>query len=127
VHAITAVDVASGRGGASRTHFAFEPALFVEARRKVLREFDGLVPVGWAHSHPPCDACPANPECESDTRFFSGADVEVHTSAFPSPFMLALVVGKASDAPATHPGFRLYGWRGAQVKEIPYRVFGTGH
>ena len=76
--------------------------------------------------HPPCEACPANPACESDTRFFSADDVEVHTSAFASPYMIALVVGKVATAPATEPGFSLYGWRDALVKQIEYRVVGPG-
>jgi hypothetical protein len=122
IHGVTAVAVAQGRGGASQTHFAFEPGPFVEARERAYREFDGLVPIGWAHTHPPCEACPQNPACPSDTRFFSAADVEVHTSAFPSAFMVALVVGKVGAAPATEPGFRLYGWRDAQMTEITYRV-----
>ena len=126
IRAVTAVNVEMGRGGASRTHFAFEPAPFVEARERALREFDGLVPIGWAHSHPPCEACPANPACASDTRFFSAADVEVHTSAFGSPLMVALVGGKVGHLPAQRPGFRLYGWRDARVIERPFRVQGTG-
>ena len=127
VSALTAVDVATGRGGASRTHFAFEPGPFIEARQRALRDFDGLVPIGWAHSHPPCEACPANPACQADTRFFSADDVEVHTSAFVSSYMIALVVGKVATAPATEPGFRLYGWRNALVTEIEYRVAEPGH
>lgn len=127
IRALTAVDVEMGRGGASRTHFAFEPGPFVAARERALREFDGLVPVGWAHSHPPCEACPANPTCPSDTRFFSADDVEVHTSAFASPYMIALVVGKVATAPATEPGFSLFGWRDALVTKIDYRVVGPGH
>ena len=127
IQAVTAVPVEMGRGGASRTHFAFEPGPFVEARERALREFDGLVPIGWAHSHPPCEACPANPACQSDTRFFSDADIEVHSSAFASPYMIALVVGKVATAPATEPGFHLYGWREARVSKIDYRATGPGH
>lgn len=122
LHALTAVSVEMGRGGASQVHFAFEPRAFVQARQRAERDFDDLVTLGWAHSHPPCEGCPQNPDCSRETRFFSAADVEVHTSAFASPFMLGLVVGKAGTAPATEPGFRLYGWRDAQVQEISYRV-----
>jgi proteasome lid subunit RPN8/RPN11 len=127
IQAVTAVPVEMGRGGASRTHFAFEPGAFVEARERAKREFDDLVPIGWAHSHPPCEACPANPACQSDTRFFSEADIEVHSSAFASPYMIALVVGKVATAPATEPGFHLYGWRQALVSKIDYRATGPGH
>lgn len=127
IHALAAVDVEMGRGGASRSHFAFEPGLFVAARERALREFDGLVPIGWAHSHPACEACPANPACASDTRFFSADDVEVHTSVFASPFMIALVVGKVATAPASEPGFSLFGWRDALIEQIEYRVAGSGH
>ncbi|MCP5040853.1 MAG: hypothetical protein GY944_07465 [bacterium] len=122
VHAVTAVDVARGRGGASMSHFAFEPSAFVQARNRATRDFDGLIPVGWAHSHPVCEDCPQNLECPAETRFFSSADVEVHTTAFPSPYMIALVIGKAGAAPATEPAFRLYGWRDAQVREIQFRT-----
>jgi hypothetical protein len=127
VRGLTAVNVEMGRGGASQTHFAFEPGPFVEARERALNDFDDLIPIGWAHSHPPCENCPAIPACGSDTRFFSAADVEVHTSAFASPYMIALVVGKVATAPATEPGFHLYGWREALVKKIQYRVAGAGH
>ena len=127
IRGLTAVAVEVGRGGASRTHFAFEPRPFVEAREKALRDYDGLVPIGWAHSHPPCEACPANPDCQSDTRFFSADDVEVHTSAFASPYMIALVVGKVATAPATEPGFHLYGWRDALVTKLDYRVVNLGN
>ncbi len=127
VRGVTAVSVEIGRGGASLTHFAFEPGPFVEARERALNDFDDLIPIGWAHSHPACENCPANPACRSDTRFFSAADVEVHTSAFASPYMIALVVGKVATAPATEPGFHLYGWREALVKKIQYRVAGAGH
>ena len=58
--------------------------------------------------------------------FFSGSDLEVHTSAFGSPLMIALVGGKLGPLPATRPGFRLYGWRDAQVIERPFRVEGVG-
>ena len=127
IRAVTAVDVAMGRGGASQTHFAFEPGPFVEARERALRDFDGLAPVGWAHSHPPCEACPANPTCPSETRFFSADDVEVHSSAFASAYMIALVVGKAATAPATEPGFHLYGWRDARIVKLDYRVASAMH
>ena len=124
IRAVTAVGIEMGRGGASQSHFAFQPGLFVEARERALRDFDGLVPIGWAHSHPPCEACPANPSCQSDTRFFSADDVEVHTSAFASPYMIALVVGKVATAPASEPGFHLYGWREGLVRQIEYQVAG---
>jgi proteasome lid subunit RPN8/RPN11 len=127
VRAVAAVGVETGRGGASRSHFAFEPSAFVAARERARRDLDGLETIGWAHTHPPCEACPANPTCKTDTRFFSADDVEVHTSAFASPYMIALVAGKAATAPATEPGFHLYGWRDALVSRIEYRVAGLEH
>lgn len=116
-----AVEVAEGRGGASQHHFAFDPAALVAARRAGA-EHSGAVTVGWAHSHPPCADCPANAACEVDTRFFSIDDIEVHTSAFPHPYMVGLVVGKVGDRPASRPGFRLYGWKEARVRERTYQV-----
>jgi hypothetical protein len=41
--------------------------------------------------------------------------------------MIALVAGKAATAPATEPGFHLYGWRDALVGRIEYRVAGLEH
>ena len=120
VHASVGVEV--GRGGASQHHFAFEPAAFVAARRAAAAQIGGMIPIGWAHSHPPCADCRSNAGCRVDTRFFSADDVEVHASAFTSPYMVGLVVGKVADQSATRPGFRLYGWRRAQVQERTYSV-----
>jgi hypothetical protein len=116
-----AVDVAVGRGGASQHHFAFEPAAFVAARRAAA-QFGDLIPGGWAHSHPPCQACRAKDACPVDTRFFSADDVEVHSAAFTSPYMVGLVIGKVSTQSAARPGFRLYGWHRAEVVERTYRL-----
>ncbi len=85
-----------------------------------------MIAVGWAHSHPACADCRDNPACAVDTRFFSTDDVEVHTSAFPSPYMVGLVVGKVASQPATHPGFRLYGWQNAHVEEREFDIAGPG-
>jgi hypothetical protein len=117
------VPVEVGRGGASQHHFAFDPAAFVAARRNASSAVAGAVAViGWGHSHPPCVGCRATGSCRVDTRFFSMDDVEVHSSAFTSPFTVGLVVGKVSHRPATQLGFRLYGWRDAQICERDYRV-----
>jgi proteasome lid subunit RPN8/RPN11 len=118
------IPLAAGSGGASQAHFAFDPAGFVSARREAAGRTDGLVPVGWEHSHPPCEACLERPSCPTETVFFSASDVEVHAAAFPSAFMVGLVAGKLSHLPARRPGFRLYGWRDAQVVPLPFTVTG---
>lgn len=117
------VPVETGRGGASQHHFAFDPAAFVAARRAAASTVTGAIPVGWAHSHPPCAGCRTTDGCQVDTRFFSNDDVEVHSSAFTSPYTVGLVIGKVGNRPATQLGFRLYGWQKAQIRERGYRVF----
>ena len=119
-----AVAVETPEGGASQTHFHFEPMALVRARNSARRQHPNSVGVGWLHTHPGCDACLANPACEVDTRFFSSADVEVHAGAFPSPFMVGIVLGKASDRSASEPAPRAYGWSGARIREIPLRISG---
>lgn len=119
------IPLAAGRGGASQAHFAFDPASFVQARREAARRDDGLVPVGWEHSHPPCESCLERPSCPAETVFFSASDVEVQAVAFPSAFMVGLVAGKLRHLPAQRPGFRLFGWQGAQVVPFPFTVTGA--
>jgi proteasome lid subunit RPN8/RPN11 len=118
------VEVSAGAGGASGHHFAFGVDSFISARRAAENRSDGAITVGWMHSHPACAACPKNPSCGMQTVFFSHRDVVVHSSGFPSAYMLALVVGKVSERPATEPGFRLYGWDAGRVAERSYRVTG---
>ncbi len=124
VQARRAIQIEPGAGGASELHFAFGAETWVAARR-ALRAAGGLVPVGWAHSHPPCARCPANPECEADTVFFSADDREVQATAFLSPYMLALVVGKLRTRPATEPGLRLFAWKRGEICERPLRAGGA--
>jgi len=126
LHVVDSVSVAAGRGGRSNVHFAFDPLSFVEARRAAQARGDGLRPVGWHHNHNPCPGCRSKPDCKVDWVFFSDSDLEVHTSAFGSPLMIALVGGKVGHLPAQRPGFRLYGWRDARVVERPFRVDGCG-
>jgi len=117
-----AVPVETGRGGASQHHFAFDPATFVAARRAAVSTMAGAIPIGWSHSHPPCAECRATNGCLVDTRFFSTDDVEVHSTAFTSPYTVGLVIGKVGNRPAAQLGFRLYGWQKAQIRERDYRV-----
>jgi proteasome lid subunit RPN8/RPN11 len=124
VHALRAISVDPGPRGASETHFAFGPETWLAARGAV-DAAGGLALVGWAHTHPPCERCPSNPECEADTVFFSGDDREVQAAAFPSPYMLALVAGKLGGRPATEPGFRLFGWQRGEVRERDFRARGA--
>ena len=90
--------------------------------RDIARRQSQAIAVGWLHTHPACEACATTPACETDLLFFSAADVEVHTAAFPSPFMVGLVLAKAHDRSVTQPGMRAYGWSGARMREIPLRV-----
>jgi proteasome lid subunit RPN8/RPN11 len=123
VRAERAIGVEPGAAGASRVHFAFGAESWLAARQAV-REAGGLVLVGWAHSHPPCDRCPERPDCEAETVFFSADDREVQAAAFASPYMLGLVVGKRRRRPATEPGFRLYAWIRGEVRERGFRAGG---
>ncbi|MEN8185122.1 MAG: Mov34/MPN/PAD-1 family protein, partial [Myxococcota bacterium] len=120
------IPLAAGAGGASQVHFSFDPASWVRARLEASRREDGLVPVGWVHSHPPCGACFEQTACPGETVFFSASDEEVHAAAFPSPFMVGLVAGKLRHLPARRPGFRLYGWSRARIVPIPIEVSGPG-
>jgi proteasome lid subunit RPN8/RPN11 len=121
------VPLEAGSRGASELHFSLEPSSFVSAKRAVERSSDGAVPVGWVHSHPPCERCSENRACQAETVFFSAADVDVHASAFASPYMIALVAGKLRDLPADVPGFRLYGWERGRVVELGFTVSGSGN
>ena len=112
-----AIDVQAGAGGRSSAHFAFAPETFLAARAQAARREDGARLAGWAHSHPPCEACGTNPLCRADPVWFSDQDVDVHASAFPAPWMVGLVGGKVPDQPAARPGFRLYGWLRAAIAE----------
>jgi hypothetical protein len=115
-----------GRGGSSNTHFSFDPASTVAARRRAQEREDGARPCGWHHNHNPCEGCWEHDACKVDWVFFSGDDCEVHATLFASPHMVALVGGKLGELPAVRPGFRLYGWREAQMVERPFRVVGEG-
>ena len=119
-----AVAVETPEGGASEMHFHFEPMALVRARDAARRWHPNAVGVGWLHTHPGCVACVANPACKVDTRFFSSADIEVHTGAFPSPFMVGIVLGKAADRSVADPAPRAYGWSGARIREIPLWISG---
>ncbi len=126
LHVTEVVELEPGRGGASSIHFSFQPGSFGSARQAALRRDNSLTPCGWVHSHPACDGCHAKPSCEADTVFFSSMDIEVHTSAFASPFMIGLVAGKLRHLPARCPGFRLYGWDAAGIAGRSFRVCGPG-
>ncbi len=117
VQALGSVDMKPGREGASRSHFALGPDSFLGVQREATSRDDGMVAVGWWHSHPPCEGCHENPSCRASTVFFSSQDVRVHMSAFGAPYMVALVAGKVSQLPATQPGFRLYAWQNGLVAE----------
>lgn len=123
---VDALHLEPGRAGSSSTHFSFDPAATLAARRRALEREDGARPFGWHHNHNPCEGCWKVLECKVDWVFFSADDVEVQTTLFASPHMVALVGGKLGDLPATRPGFRLYGWRDGQVVERPFRVVGDG-
>jgi hypothetical protein len=115
VRAERAIAVAPGARGASQTHFGFGSDTWIAAQRAISAA-GGLTLIGFAHSHPPCASCPSNPECRAHTVFFSADDREVQATAFPSPYMLALVVGKLGRRPATEPGFGLFGWSRGEMR-----------
>jgi proteasome lid subunit RPN8/RPN11 len=119
------IPLEAGSRGASEAHFSLDPSSFAAAKRAVERSGAGAVPVGWVHSHPPCKQCSENRACQAETVFFSAADVDVHASAFPSPYMIALVAGKLRDLPADVPGYRLYGWERGRVVELGFTVSGS--
>ena len=104
------IPVVAGRGGASGSHFAFGPDTFATARRAHAERNDRSIVTGWFHSHPPCVECPHHPECAKDMLFFSHDDCLVHAAAFPEPYLVALVAGKAGDRPASDPGVSLFAW-----------------
>lgn len=114
----------AGEGGASDVHFTFTADSFLAARRTLASAPDGSVTAGWWHSHPPCARCGENPECRADTIFFSLADLQVHATAFPAAYMVALVAGKLARDSARRPGFRLYGWEHGVVGERPMAPVG---
>lgn len=126
LHVSDVVEIEPGPGGASDSHFAFRPEDFAAARRLARERRDGALPCGWLHTHPACAACAEAPACRTDTIFFSADDVDVHAAAFPSPFAVALVAGKAGARPATQPALRAYGWRAATIGEIGLRIVGPG-
>ena len=113
------IPVIAGRGGASGSHFAFGPDTFAAARRAHAERTDGSIIAGWFHSHPACAGCVHHPECTNDMIFFSHDDSLVHAAAFPQPYLVALVAGKASDRPATHPGVGLFVWQRGAIAARP--------
>jgi hypothetical protein len=126
LHVVDALAVKAGRGGRSNTHFSFDPAETLAARCRARERTDGVLVCGWHHNHPPCEGCWKAPECKVDSVFFSEDDVQVQTTMFASPQMVALVGGKLGALPSTRPGFRLYGWRNGCMVERSFRVVGRG-
>lgn len=121
-----AMPLAAGRSGHSSIHFSIDPRAIVAARRAARDRVDGLLPCGWHHNHNPCEGCFAKPDCRVDWVFFSEDDLGVHATLFSRPHMVALVGGKIGALPASRPGFRLYGWQRAEVRERCFRVEGPG-
>lgn len=116
------VPVAAGAGGASGTHFAFGANSFQQARKMLATMGEGTLAAGWFHSHPACAECPRTPSCRAHTVFFSADDIQVHSSAFPAAYTVALVAGKVRNRPATDPGVALYAWQHASLVECTLSV-----
>jgi hypothetical protein len=117
---------ATNEAGASRTHFTFSPLTFVAARRQVQERGDGTVLLGWSHNHPP--ACGGTcrgyvPACSASTLFFSADDRAVHRAAFLTPYMVALVSGKAAHRSPETPEVLAYGWRDGAIVERELAAF----
>jgi hypothetical protein len=121
VRVLEQIELVVGRAGASSTHFALDAGSFAAAAQAA-RTRPGKVCVGWFHDHPACAGCALSPGCARDTVFFSTEDYAVHASAFGRAYQVALVAGKLGDRPASEPGFRLYGWSGGQIAELPFRT-----
>jgi len=114
----------AGDGGASHAHFDFGPTTFQSARRALRELAPDATCTGWAHSHPACEGCPANPECRAQTVFFSEDDLRVHSSSFGAPFQVALVAGKISNSPASRPGCAVFGWDHGAIETQRFDVAG---
>jgi proteasome lid subunit RPN8/RPN11 len=115
--------------GSSAAHFAFSPQSFHAVRQELTGRRDGQVIVGWHHNHPPpCGSTCLQlvPPCQSDSVFFSVDDRIVHRSAFPQPYMVALVSGKGAGCRADRPLIRAFGWRRGRIRMRPMAVFSAG-
>jgi len=110
---------------ASRSHFAFSPVTFTEAREEAARKSGGAIIVGWHHNHPPCRDCPlVVPPCATSMLFFSVPhDRAVHRGGFPAPYMIALVSGKEAHRRADEPAVHAWGWRDGAIVRRPFTVF----
>jgi len=112
----------------SAAHFGFSGRTFDAARRELERRATGQVILGWHHNHPPPCArqCLMTiPACGTDNlffSFFSAADRVVHRRGFVSPFMVALVTGKAPHRRADDPGVRAFGWSDGVIRERAFSV-----
>jgi hypothetical protein len=111
--------------GSSQTRFSFSPLSFHAAQQELAARGSGEVILGWHHNHPPpCGrAClTVIPPCRSESVFFSIHDRIVHRSAFPRPYMVALVSGKGADRRADRPVVRAFGWRRGRIRERPLSI-----
>lgn len=99
----------------------FSHEAFLAARGITSLRRRGEIVLGWAHNHHWCGSCPGNPS--GSTIFFSSADVDVHASAFPRPFQVALVAGRDLALDAARPAVRLYGWKEGDLAERSYLTF----
>ena len=102
----------------SMTHFQFDPEYFIKANRMLAgRNHNDLI-VGWYHSHP--WYFETNDKSAGKTSlFFSQDDLQVHESAFTSPYHVGVVIGKNTGNTAK-PGTQMYGWRDGKVEPVNY-------
>jgi hypothetical protein len=77
---------------------------------------------GWAHVHPPCEACWTRTDCDAHSIFFSTDDLRVHQAAFAAPFQIGLVAGKARAMPASQIAFEAFGWSKGAIAPLDFEL-----
>lgn len=104
--------------------FKFTAETFMEIRKLIQLRQNGEILLGWQHNHHFCPGCPGNPS--GSTIFFSTADIQVQSSAFRPPYMVALVAGRDLDLEPTRPAVRMYGWQSADLKPRDFTRYEIG-
>jgi hypothetical protein len=109
----------------AETHsFKFTAETFMEIRRLIQLRQNNEILLGWQHNHHFCPGCPSNPT--GSTIFFSTADIQVQSSAFRPPYMVALVAGRDLDLEPARPAVRMFGWHNADLKPRDFTRYEIG-
>lgn len=106
---------------AQRTSFTFTPDIWSAAETALRLRARGEQTMGWWHSHPFfCRGCPDERRrlCAWSSPCFSGTDVHLYRSCFPSAYQVALLISLLDGGPVP----ALFGWQRGLVAERGYHL-----